>query len=408
MVCPYTLTPPGGVQEHILALARIFKKRGHKVKIIAPDYPPNLRPSKIPPDIIFIGRGRKVNLNGTASWITLGLNYEPRVQKVLERERFEVLHFHQPTTPTFSWFVWANSQVANVVTFHRAGNLSNEERALYLIFSPLIFTLTHRLQAKIAVSESARKNSSQFFPGNYEIIPNGIDLERFKPQGSKIEKFHPKNEEKLNILFVGRIEERKGLIYLLKAFRGLQEKNLPCRLIIVGEGTQKETLEEFVFKQKIPEVYFEGHVSSQKLPSYYRTADIFCSPATHGESFGIVLLEAMASGLPITTCANPGYREVLKNYPFPLVPPKNISVLVLALEQMIKDQGLRRKLRLFGLAKVKNYSWEKIADQVLEVYKKAIIVKKHNSILPLPEEFGIKDQVSQIFTQIRRFTNLLE
>src|SRR3972149_6421456 len=305
LVCPYTLNPPGGVQEHILALARIFKKRGHKVKIIAPDYPPNMRPVKIPSDTIFIGRGRKISLNGTVSWIAFGLDYEPRVREVLEKEKFDILHFHHPTVPTLSWFILAHSQATNIITVHRAGNLSLEEKALQLLFTPLIFTLSRRLHAKIAVSESAKKHGRQFFSGDYYLIPNGIDIDRFTPEGPKIKKFlaRPGERRRINILFVGRLEERKGLIYLLKASRRLQGSP---RLIIVGEGPQKQDLQAFVLDKKIPEVYFEGHVSPQKLPAYYRTADIFCSPATHGESFGIVLLEAMASGLPIVAFFNTG------------------------------------------------------------------------------------------------------
>ena len=178
------------------------------------------------------------------------------------------------------------------------------------------------------------------------VIPNGIDLEKFNPAVPKIKKFL---DGKTNILFVGRIEERKGLIYLLKAYKILKKRHKNIRLIIVGEGNLKKECQNWAKEQKLRDVVFEGKIEGDKIPHYFTTCDIFAAPAIYGESFGIVLLEAMASGKSIAGFAIPAYKEVLKGKGKEfLVKPKNWRGLARKIEILIKDEEKRKEMGEWG------------------------------------------------------------
>ena len=371
LVCPYTLNH-GGVQEHVRALYKNFTACGHDVRIIAP------RQGRESPkkDVIFIGRGFYAATPSTGCHLTLGLHYAPVVEEVLEHEKFDILHFHEPMVPTISWFLLTYSKSLNIVTFHRAQKFSEEEISLYNFFKPFLIPLVVRkFHGRIAVSQAAEEFALKHFPGKYAIIPNGVDLARFRPQGKKLKRF---DDEKINILFVGRLEQRKGLTFLLQALADVRNERL--RLIVVGDGPLRKDCERFAEKKGL-DVFFEGEVSDTDLPSYYRSADIFCSPAIHGESFGIVLLEAMASGLPIVAFANIGYKELLADYPLKkLLPaPKDVEGLAHALNLLAKDKKLREKLGLWGRKKAQRYSWKKVSREVLDYYQKVRAQKKEKN-----------------------------
>lgn len=369
LVSPYTLNY-GGVQEHVRYLYENFTARGHDVRVIAP----RLGREEPKKDVIFIGRGFYMgSAMGTGSYITLGFHYGPVVEEVLEREKFEVLHFHEPMVPTISWFLLAYSRSVNIITCHHTQKFSEEEAALYAFLKPFYPLFAKKIHGRIAVSETAKEFALRYFPGEYAIIPNGVDLSRFTPRGKKMEIF---SDEKINLLFVGRIEPRKGLIYLLRALSEIKDDRL--HLTVVGEGPVREDCERFVQRKKMENVFFAGEVSGKDLPLYYRTADIFCSPAFRGESFGIVLLEAMASALPLIAFANPGYKELLANYPSPkLLPkPKDVEGLAQAIRILAKDKKLREKLGLWGQEKAKRYSWKKVAREVLQSYQEVLAKMK--------------------------------
>lgn len=369
LVSPYALNH-GGVQEHIRALYTNFTSQNHEVKIIAP------RLSREAPkkDVIFLGRAFYAeSATGTGSYLTIGLHYGPIVEEILEREKFDILHFHEPMVPTISWFVLAYSKSLNIMTSHRAQRFSEEEAALYTFLKPLRLLLTKKIHGRIAVSRSAKTLAGEYFPGKYTIIPNGVDLTRFRPQGKKLPRF---NDGKINLLFVGRIEPRKGLIFLLRTLANLKDGRL--RLIVVGDGPLRAECERFAQRKKMDNVYFEGAVSEDDLPLYYRSADIFCSPALHGESFGIVLLEAMASNLPLVVFTNPGYRELLTDYPaLQLLPrPKDTEGLSKAIITLTDDANLRHDLGLWGREKAKRYSWKKVTPEVLNFYEETQLSAK--------------------------------
>ena len=300
---------PGGVKRHILGLQKEFKKRGIYSKIIAPRRKKQENYGK---DVILLGTSFPLSFSGSQS--DFCINFNPlAIERVLKKEKFDVLHFHNFGFPS-AWQILERSDVLNILTFH-----ANIEGSEFLKNFPVFLYLLNKIvQWKIdAVIGVAPLNLRVFkgYKGPEAVIPNGIDLEEFNSEVPKIKKFL---DNKINILFLGRIEERKGLIYLLKAYKILEKKlggrwvSSNLRLIIVGEGELREDCQKYVKENKLKGVCFEGEVISKKLPPYYRSCDIFCSPAIFGESFGLVLLEAMASGKPVVAFANQGYKEFLK------------------------------------------------------------------------------------------------
>lgn len=360
---------PGGVKRHILGLHREFKKRGIYSKIIAPRRSFKENYGK---DVILLGTSFPLPLSGSQS--DLCINFNPwAIDKTLEKEKFDVLHFHNCGLPS-SLQVLTKSQSLNILTFH--ANIEGGE--FFKKFPVLIYLLKKLAQWKIhGIIGVAPLNLKVFkkYKGPKVVIPNGIDTKEFNPWVPKIKKFL---DGKINILFVGRIEERKGLIYLLKAYNILNKKHSNLRLIIVGEGELEKECREWVKKHNLKEVHFEGQIVGKKLPSYYASCDIFVSPAIFGESFGLVLLEAMACGKPVAAFANRGYQEFLegkKTGRF-LVKPRNYKELAEKIEVLVKDEKLRKKIGQWSFKEAQNYSWSKIAERVLKFYQTCQKYKK--------------------------------
>jgi len=208
----------------------------------------------------------------------------------------------------------------------------------------------------------------KYFKGKKEIIPNGINLNVFNPNNEKYKEYI---DNKLNLLFVGRFEQRKGLLYLIKAYNIIKKKNDNVKLLVVGEGPQKQECEAFIKQNNLKDIVFLGKVTGEEVAKYFNTADIYISPAPFGESFGIVLLEAMASGKPVVGFANLGYYQLLKESKGEefLARPKNVEELAQKILKLVEDEKLRTEIGDWGLEYSKNYSWEKIADRVLNFYK---------------------------------------
>lgn len=366
---------PGGVKRHVLGLHKEFKKRGIQSKVIVPRRSKSENYGK---DVILLGTSFPLNFSGSQA--DFCLNFNPlAIERILKKEKFDVLHLHHfgslsslqiLNTP-------ATSKTLNIFTCH----FNLEGSRFFKNFPSFIYLLNKIAQWKIdgiiGVSPLILKYFKNF-KGPKKVIPNAIDLEEFNPQTPKIKKFL---DGKINILFLGRIEKRKGLIYLLKAYKILEKKLSNLRLIIVGEGPLKRDLENWVEKNKLKNVVFEGEIKEKEVPSYYRTADIYCSPAIFGESFGIVLLEAMASGAPVVAFANQGYKEFLKGKKGRelLVKPKNYKVLAKKMEIFIKNSQLRKEIGEWGIEEAQNYSWPKVASQVLDFYQLCRKIKRKKS-----------------------------
>ena len=383
----HSFNKPGGVKRHILGLQKEFKKRGIYSKIIAPR---RKRQEFYGKDVILLGTSFPLSFSGSQS--DFCINFNPlAIERVLKKEKFDVLHFHNFGFPS-AWQILERSDTLNVLTFH-----ANIEGSEFLKNFPIFLYLFEKMvQWKIdGVIGVAPLNLEVFkgFKGPKAVIPNGIDLSEFNPRVPRIKKFY---DRKINILFLGRIEERKGLIYLLKAYKILEKKFPNLRLIIIGEGELKEDCLKYVKENNLKEVHFEGQITGPKLPSYYNSCDIFCSPAIFGESFGLVLVEAMASGIPVVAFANEGYRGVLKGKGSKfLVKPKDYKTLAKKLEVLIKNPKLRKEMGEWGRIEAQKYSWPRITDRVLNFYQFCKKEKQKRE----KEEFSLEQTFAKIINK---------
>jgi phosphatidylinositol alpha-mannosyltransferase len=254
------------------------------------------------------------------------------------------------------------SDSVNVGTFHA----SYARQHLYRITHPIIKRWQQRLHGNIAVSPAARRYVNNTFPGDYEIIPNGIDFKHFSTNVAPMPQYQ---DGKINILFVGRLEKRKGLQYLLEAYGKLKWDLPNIRLIVVGPGNPDKESYRVMSSQNLQDVEFVGRVSYDDLPRYYASADIFCSPATGAESFGIVLLEAMSAGKPVVASDIEGFRGVMTHGEQGLlVPKKDSNAMAEALGMLARDPELRRKLGGDGNRLAEEYRWEVVAGRVEAYY----------------------------------------
>lgn len=412
-VIPYRLSTPGGVKEHVLALASEFRGLGHQVVIIAPGEtePPAIE------GLVTFGRGVPIfTLNGTRSLISF---YNEAVWESLgdffDRENFDVVHIHSPESPFLNWQILYAAKTAIVATFHTDfdwGILSELAQKSFL--KAIIIFLETKIDGSIAVSRTAQKFARGCFRPGDRIIPNGVDLQRFHPAArSRLKK------SRVKILFVGRIEKRKGLPYLIEAL-SLLPAGLPAELEVVGDGPDRGEAETLVSKLNLwGKVSFLGRVSSEEIPRRYREADLFCSPAIGGESQGVVLLEAMASGLPLVVFANPGYRELLARCPEPkcLVKPRDVQGLARALTMLIQNPTLRTALGEWGQQKAADFNWSSIAAEIISFYE--VVIARHQSrkraeyrefreriLIPLNQRFsklvnGTREVIEKNFLPLR-------
>lgn len=356
----HSFVNPGGVKRHVLALHKEFQGRGISSKIIIPRRLKNERYGK---DIIFLGTSLEFSFYGSEGDFTICLK-PSEIKRVLSQENFDILHFHN--FGLHSMQILAASKSVNILTFH--ANIKGSP-TLALLFSAMKKFVMQKLDGIICVAPFQLAFFKDF-RGPKVVIPNGVDLNTFHPGVTPIKKY---KDGKLNILFLGRLEKRKGLIYLLYAYRVLRKKFDNIRLLIVGEGPLRKEYEGYVLKHNLQDVVFEPKTSPENASSYYATCDIFVSPAIFGESFGMVLIEAMACGKPVVAFANEGYKGVLtgKGAKF-LVPPQDWRELARKIEILIKSEDKRKEMRQWGLHEAKKYAWPKIADQVLAFYNRVI------------------------------------
>jgi phosphatidyl-myo-inositol alpha-mannosyltransferase len=364
LVSPYDFATAGGVNDHVRHLARQLRRLGHEARIFAPS-------SRA--DVDFdtarfyrIGSPIAIPVNDSVARITLSFHLADQVAAIVEKERFDVLHFHEPLMPALPMTMLRMSRTTNVGTFHAfaRSNIGYYYGRRWL--EPYLAFL-HR---GIAVSEPARNFLHQYFPDfPLRVIPNGIDVNAFKPGLAPIRHLRDDN---VNILFVGRLEKRKGLGDLLRAYEFMNARVPKSRLIIVGDGPLHGQVESYIARHRLPNVVMAGFVPDTVLPRYYCSADIFCAPATGAESFGIVLLEALASGLPVVATEVEGYMSVLEPGRDSLtVQPKGWAELGSALIILARDADLRRRMGAYGREKASRFGWDVVAAQILEVYEEA-------------------------------------
>jgi len=363
LVSPYDFAYPGGVVNHISELERHFTQMGHEVKVIAPA---SRAINTFGDRFIPIGKPRPIPSSGSIIRVTISLRLASSIKEVLQREKFDIIHLHEPFMPMLCSAILRFSDSINIGTFH-AGDGKPDYNWGKPISTWMIRRRLHKLDGRIAVSKPAMNFASKYVPGYFNIIPNGVDIEHFSPNASPIEAFC---DGKQNILFVGRLEHRKGLNHLLKAYLKVKQEMLNSRLIIVGPGTMlRKKYEKWVKRNRLADVIFVGFVSYDELPRYYKTADVFCAPTTGRESFGIVLLEAMAVGRPVVVSNIDSYASVVTHGKEGLlVPPKDSQALAQTLLTVLGDEALQQRLGDSGRKTAEQYSWNRIAQRVFDYY----------------------------------------
>lgn len=363
-VSPYDWAYPGGVNNHIENLSNEFQRLGHQTMIVAPSSkPPEEQETG---NLVFIGKPIPVPVAGSFARVTLSFHRGPRLKRLLEDEQFDVLHIHEPFLPALPWAAITYSKTVNVATFHAYARRSRG----YVGWRPLFKRWFRKLHGKVAVSQPAADLINRYYPGYFNIIPNGIDLAHFGSEAPPIQRFM---DGKLNLLFVGRMEKRKGLRYLLAAYARLKWEYPQIRLIVVGPGKLDAASLSILGERALEDVEIVGPVPYDELPSYYRTADIFCSPATGAESFGIVLLEAMAAGRPVVASNIPGYASVVTDGGEGiLVEPKDDQDLASALVRLITNPDMRRAMGERGRAHAQNFGWGRVAGRVMDYYQRLL------------------------------------
>jgi phosphatidyl-myo-inositol alpha-mannosyltransferase len=371
LVCPYNIYNGGGVQEGLRALQSGLVKRGHVAKIITPLPRITQAPIKEQNGVIFVGRSAAMKAAfKTNGQVSVVLNTRI-LDEILDKEQFELLNFHEPWVPIVSRQILARSSAVNVATFHAKLPDTATVRTIEKVITPYTKSIMKYLDGLTAVSDAAAEHVKALTKKPVTIIPNGIDIEKYQSCKNKT-----KTKLQKTILYVGRLEGRKGIKYLIKAYAQFAESNPNTELIIAGDGPDRAKLEYLVESLKISGVKFLGYVSEKKKLDLLCQADLFCAPAIFGESFGIVLLESMAAGVPTIAGANSGYVSVMKETgKISIVSPRDTSEFARRMEIMLYDQEIRKLWQSWSKEYVKQFSYDNIIDKY-ENYYESIIAKK--------------------------------
>lgn len=369
LVCPYDIAKGGGVKEIVFAMQAELIQRGHEAYVIAPrprGYDEETAKNK---HIILVGAATDFNspLHTTVQ-VSAGMNED--IDAMLEEHNFDVLHFHEPWVPVLSRQILTRSNTVNVATFHAKLPETMMSRTLVKVVTPYTKPLLKYIHEFTAVSESAAEYVCSMTDKPVALIPVGIDLDVYKAPARRSDK----RKEKM-IFFVGRLENRKGVKHMLYAFRLLQEKhpNDKISLVIAGNGPDREKLEMLTRDLELKHVTFLGYISEKDKVKYLRKADLFCAPALYGESFGLVLLEAMATGAVTVAGNNPGYAGVMQGLgAISLVNPKDDAEFARRLDLLLHEPDLRKLWREWAAEQLPQYTYGAIVSQYEEIYRQAI------------------------------------
>lgn len=366
LVCAYDWTRPGGVRAHVSHLADHLAC-DHEVRIFAPaSARPGAGGSADDKRLVPLGRAVGVPYNRSVAPVALSPLAARRVIRALTEFSPHVVHVHEPLAPMVSMAAAALGPRPVVGTFHAWA----PSQRLYRLAAPVARRVAQRLDARIAVSPSAQQFASDGLGlpvGAFRVVPNGVDAASFAAAAPFPDLIDP---ERPLLLFVGRLEPRKGLDVAIRAFLRLRSLLPRVRLCVVGDGPGRAPAERMIPPSIRPDIRFAGPVSAEDLPRYHASADIFISPATSGESFGIVLLEAMAAGLPVVASDIPGYRTVLKDgEQGRLVPPGDAFTLADTLATLLANPALCRAMAAEGRRTAAGYAWPAVGRRILDVYQ---------------------------------------
>lgn len=355
----------GGVTEHVHHTALELRRRGHDVTIITSKFRDGEAGS---PGVVRVGSNVLIPFNRAFVDFTVGWNLPRAMGRILQQMDFDVVHVHCPTSPSLPLIAIEQSLCPVVGTFHMTAGRST----LMDFFKGYLTRRMDKLRGRIAVSKTARQSAELYFPGHYEIIPNGVDIERFHGAIEPFEEW--RDPERINLLFVGRLDPRKGLDLLIAAMPEiLQRTQNRARLLIVGDSYLRPKFEASVPAAARPHVHFLGHVPSAQLPRWYATGDIFISPASGNESFGIVLLEAMAAARAVVASDIPGYRSVVvPDVNGVLFPPGDAGALARTVARLVDDPERRLLMAGRGRARALEFAWPRVTERIEAVYRDAL------------------------------------
>jgi phosphatidylinositol alpha-mannosyltransferase len=361
-VCPYSWDVPGGVQVHVRELSAHLRERGHEVRILAPG-----RHSGKRDDAWIVGRAIPVRGNGSVARISFGPQVAMVVARALKEARPDIIHVHEPLVPSVSMHAVLNANVPVVATFHSNVGRERMSSVWFKLAAPMVRPVWNRIARRIAVSDAARHSvTSRMGDDELLIVPNGVNVERFA--AAKAAKLGAGR----HLLFVGRLEERKGFRIAVEAFAQLAVAYADLRLLVVGDGSERDAVDDLEPSVR-SRVEMLGRVEDDRLASYLRAADLYIGPATGGESFGIVLAEAMAAGLPIVASDISGYRDVARNgVEAVLVPPGDPGALVAAVRRVLDDPQLAKSLGERGTKRAHDYAWDTVTDRIIKVYREVL------------------------------------
>lgn len=381
LVTPYSWTYEGGVNRHTQALAEHLIDRGNEVRVLAPSDPPDrltrtlhraapVRDRPLPDYVVPLSRTLRFSANGSASNLSVFPGAITTLRRELRQGGFDVVHVQEPPGPIISWDACSFRGAPVVGTFHAYSTKPGPNTLANIFGARRKF---NQLHARIAVSEAAAWTGRRWYGGEYEIIPNGVQLQEFtspiEPAGDKLE-----------VLFVGRDDERKGLPVLLRAFEALAE-HVPCRLTAIGVSAE-EVSRHLADADALGSIDARGRVTRQELADAYRSADVLCAPSLSGESFGMVLTEAFAAGTPVIASAIVGYSDVVNDgRDGILIPPGDPQRLAEEMQRLHHQPELRAALGRAAKQEASRYAWPQVAERVERVYERALAA-------PRPRDLG--------------------
>ena len=364
LVCPYSIDVPGGVQNHVLDCAQELINRGHYVSVLAPGDEDGMG-SAVPSFVVLAGRSVGIPYNGSVARLSFGPLSYSRVRRWLRSEHFDVLHVHEPVAPSLSMLALIVADGPIVATFHTANPKSKALQAFQGILQPFMEKITGR----IAVSELARQVQVEHLGGDAVIIPNGVDVRRF----ADAEPMPGYPGVGGAVGFIGRYDEpRKGMPILLEALRLMLPDHPDLELLVAGSG-EADALREAAGPELAPHLRLLGRVSEAAKASMLRSVDAYCAPNTGGESFGMILTEAMSAGTPVVASDLDAFRRVLDGgtagWLFPIGDAERFAATLS--EVLDRSPNRAAKLRRARVV-VQAYDWSVVTDQLLQVYETVI------------------------------------
>ncbi|MEU4705474.1 glycosyltransferase family 4 protein [Nocardia salmonicida] len=357
MICPYSFDVPGGVQAHVVELARVFIERGHKVSVLAPasdDTP-------LPDFVVSAGRAVAIPYNGSVARLSFGPMAYTRIRRWIDSNDFDVLHIHEPNAPSLSMLALKIAEGPIVATFHT----STTKSLVLSTFQGVLRPYHEKISGRIAVSELARRWQVEALGSDAVEIPNGVDVSAFA-RGEPLDGYPRAGR---TVLFLGRYDEpRKGMDVLLGALPALIEHHPDVEILIVGRGDEDRLRREA--GEHAGHLRFLGQVTDAEKAAALRSADVYVAPNLGGESFGIILIEAMAAGTPVVASELDAFRRVLRDGTAGLLTPIGDSAaLATAIDTLLTDDETRERLVSTATQVVAGYDWPVVAEQILRVYE---------------------------------------